>query len=142
MFQRVLNVSVLSLNLMPNVLLSIQLRGLNVSFCSISDECVQRLVSAQPSLRRLSLRGCGAVSDSSLSALAGASPDLEDLNLGSCDRVTDAGLRALHGLASLTSLNLQFCDRLTDPGIAELAEALPLLVHLNTDRTCDNNLMR
>ena len=82
------------------------------------------------------------MADKCLSALVTASPDLEDLNLGSCDRVTDTGLRVLHGLASLTSLNLQFCDRLTDAGIAELAEALPLLVHLNTDRTCDNNLMR
>ena len=120
----------------------LQLRSLNISYCAISDEGVQRLASEQPRLRRLSLRGCGAVSDGALAALANAAPGLEDLNLGSCDQVTDTGLISLRHLTSLTSLNLQFCDRLTDAGIAELDESLPLLAHLNTDRTCDNNLSR
>ncbi|CAM9199678.1 unnamed protein product, partial [Ectocarpus sp. 12 AP-2014] len=101
------------------------IRDLDLSLCAkITFRSIQAL-AAQKNLRILSLRACASLTDDAVEKLVTACPGLTSLDLAHLPRLTGKSLRALILLKGLSKLDVRFCDQLTTADVVAFSIARP-----------------
>jgi F-box/leucine-rich repeat protein 14 len=100
-----------------------RITALDVSFCDkVGDQGLVYLGQGLYSLRSLSLSACN-VSDDGIERLVTALHELTTLNIGQCDRITDRSLSLVsEKLKNLISIDLYGCTRITKEGIEKIVQ--------------------
>ncbi|XP_048015444.1 dynein regulatory complex subunit 6 isoform X1 [Megalobrama amblycephala] len=74
------------------------------------------------SLTKIQIEGNERMTDSSLKALCRSSLKLSEVHVSDCPRMTDASLKSLGSLTKLCKLNISGCIKVTDMGIHYITE--------------------
>ncbi|KAG1939196.1 dynein regulatory complex subunit [Pimephales promelas] len=73
-------------------------------------------------LTKIQIEGNERMTDSSLKALCRSSQKLTEVHVSDCPRVTDASLKSLGNLTKLCNINISGCIKVTDMGIYYITE--------------------
>ena len=82
------------------------LRSLSLNACNISDDGIQRVVTALHDLTTLNIGQCSKISDRSLGLISTKLRHLTTIDLYGCTQITTVGLEKIMQLPSLSTLNL------------------------------------
>jgi len=129
-FKKLRSLNFIGCNLSPATIkyLSEQLShliSLNMTWCSISDPCVEHLPLFS-TLKHLSLQD-SRITDSGLAKLEHLR-QLSSLNLSFCNQITDRGvMHAVKYLKNIESLNLSWCSEITDSSLQHIGTHLSRL---------------
>lgn len=97
------------------------LQSLNISWCNLSEDSLQVLVTSLPSrLQRLNLGGARLITDEMIEALVVRCPRLLELDLSDCSRLSNGTVSAVFGLTRLEHLALSRCYLLPAATLAKL----------------------
>ena len=105
----------------------LQATRIDLSWSTVADDAVCRLLQQSPQLEMLSLAGCPDLEQPCRSIGACKLDNLTTLNLGFQRRIDDASLRQLFGVGG-SLLELHLCGAvITDAGVGEVVRALQKL---------------
>lgn len=111
----------------------LNMKGINLSNCSVSSVSLVKFIHDCSDLRSINLSQCDRVTDEVILAISNKCKNLLFLDISMCRRISDQNclIQLIKSCKSIVHLDISWCDWVNDDVLRAIAENLPSLSYLN-----------